>query len=108
MPSKHADVGMLLATSRVSVDTAASTFDRQANASLMAGERWHMLTARRVNADTSVSAISRQAAGMPTLGGCQADIGMTMIGVQAAYQCWPAVTIVDQMTMVGRADVYPL
>ena len=99
---------MLPAASRVGVDTAASAIDRQANASLMAGERWHMLTTRRVNADTSVSAISRQAAGMPTLGGCQADIGMTMIGVQAAYQCWPAVTIVNQMTMVGKADVYPL
>ena len=99
---------MLPAASRVGVDTAASTIDRQANASLMASERWHMLTTRRVNADTSVSAISRQAAGMPTLGGCQANIGMTMIGVQAAYQCWPAVTIVDQMTMVGKADVYPL
>ena len=83
-PSKHADVGMLPAASRVGVDTAASAIDRQANASLMAGERWHMLTTRRVNADTSVSAISRQAAGMPTLGGCQADIGMAMIGVQAA------------------------
>ena len=75
---------MLPAATRVGNDTAESAMDRQSNASLMADERWHMLTTHRVNADTSVSAISRQAAGMPTLGGCQADIGMAMAGVQAA------------------------
>ena len=42
-PSKHADVGMRSAASRVGVDTAASAIDRYDNVGLMMGESWHLI-----------------------------------------------------------------
>ena len=43
LPSKHADVGMRSAASRVGVDTAASAIDRYDNVGLMMGESWHLI-----------------------------------------------------------------
>ena len=43
VPSKHADVGMRSAASRVGVDTAASAIDRYDNVGLMMGESWHLI-----------------------------------------------------------------